>query len=161
MTAVSYDPDEPMPGQERDWSCAACSLAWLYRATSVDACNTEDAAIACIGYPEQINETYGLMDGSGARLSQLLRGSGIASSNLWATWSQTVALAQRMPLLIGGVSWYHWVGVRSAGANVLFLANSAPGWMSIYDSMQEHEWNALGPFAVVTCPLSVLFPPLE
>jgi hypothetical protein len=155
----SYNPEEPMPPQQLSWSCSACSLAWLNRALHIDYATDERSAIEYIGYPHQINPIYGLMDGSGGRLAECLREQGAPAATSWPTWLQTYQLAQVMPLLIGGVNWNHWVGVRGSGQGLLSLANSAPGWGGIYDEMWEQQWNDQGPFAVVVVPLLTAFPP--
>ena len=155
-----FNPQEPQFPQTLDWTCSACSLAWLNRAMQIDVARDEYAAVDYIGQTEHINETYGLMDGSGARLVQCLREQGVAAVNGWWTWDETANLASHMGLLIGGVAWYHWVGVRRYNGYALEIANSAPGWMGITDTLTESDWVTLGPFAVVAAPLHVAFPPV-
>ena len=158
--ALSYNPEEPMPPQTRDWTCSACSLAWLNRSLSIDYATDEFSAVEYIGEPENINSTYGLMDGSGARLSTCLREQGVPSLTAWLDYWSVFELARHMPLLIGGVEWNHWVGVRGVDIMDLVLANSAPGWCGVDQRMDEQQFNQLGPFAVVAAPLLIHFPPL-
>lgn len=161
MQRVDYifNPDEPQYPQTLDWSCSACSLAWLNRAMGIQFAQDEYSAIEYIGTPENINANYGLMDGSGARLVQCLREQGVAAFNGWFSWLDTCKLAQHMGLLIGGAEWYHWVGVRGYSDGALHLANSAQGWMGVYTTLNDAQWSGLGPFAVVAAPLHVAFPP--
>jgi hypothetical protein len=154
-----YNPDEPMPPQTQDWTCAACSLAWLNRALAIDHATTEPEAVMDIGEPEHINSEWGLMDASGGRLVECLRAQGAPAFNAWLSWNQIYGVAMDIPLLIGGIQWNHWVGVRTANNGVLYLANSAPGWQGVYNTMEEQQWNALGPFAVVPVPLLHQLPP--
>lgn len=156
-----YNPEEPMPPQHEDWTCAACSLAWLNRALGIDHATDEYAAANYIGVPDHINSQYGLMDGSGRRLVDCLREQGAPAFNVWPSWSQAYELAMIAPLLIGGVGWNHWVGVRVADGDKLLLANSAPGWCGIDQELVESDWLALGPFAVVAVPLLVQFPQIQ
>lgn len=156
---LSYNPEEPMPHQVEAWTCSACSLAWLNRALHIDHATDEYSAVEYIGNPANINSTYGLMDGSGERLVQCLREQGAPAFNGWFDFDTAYALAQDWPLLIGGVNWYHWVGVRYSHSGLLHLANSAPGWTDIYDELGAGEWESLGPFAVVAVPLLTAFPP--
>lgn len=159
MQPLEYNADEPQYPQSLNWTCSACSLAWLNRALGIQVATDELSAANYIGEPENINSTYGLMDGSGGRLVQCLREQGAPALNGWWTFNQVCALAGYMPLLIGGVAWNHWVGVRIAELGVLYLANSAEGWQGVYDSMTMEQWNELGPFAVVAVPLLRSFPP--
>ena len=156
---LSYNADEPMPPQQADWTCAACSLAWLNRALSIDHAADEWSAVEYIGNPEHINPTYGLMDGSGARLAECLREQGAPAFTSWPQFWQVYNLAAEMPFLIGGAGWYHWVGVRAAYDDVLWIANSAMGWMGVQNILSESQWNNLGPFAAVGVPLLTHFPP--
>ena len=140
-----YDPSTPQYPQTLDWSCSACSLAWLNRAMRIELAQDEYAAIDYIGDPQHINSTYGLMDGSGARLRDCLREQGVAAANGWWTFDQAAQLAVGMGLLIGGVGWNHWVGVRGydSSSGQLALANSADGWMGVHQ--------VLGQALVATC----------
>lgn len=156
---LAYNPEEPQYPQEEDWTCSACSLAWANRALSIDFATNEFTATDYIGDPEHINSTYGLMDASGTRLVQCLREQGAPAFTAWLDWDEAYHLAQNFPLLIGGAYWYHWVGVRYADGDLLFLANSAPGWMGVTQSMNSMQWYDLGPFAVVAIPLLLKFPP--
>jgi hypothetical protein len=159
---VDYDfnPSEPQYPQTLDWSCSACSLAWLNRAMGIQLAQDEYAAVDYIGDPQNINSTYGLMDASGGRLRDCLREQGVAAVNGWWTWDQAAQLATGMGLLIGGVGWNHWVGVRKFDGVQLQIANSAQGWMGVYTTLSAGQWNSLGPFAVVAAPRHVAFPPV-
>src|SRR5258707_1230076 len=60
-----------------------------------------------------------------------------------------LAMAGRLPVAMGGAAFYHWVGVRGRDGDQLQLANPAPGWMDIYQTMTRAEFDELGPFAAV------------
>lgn len=153
-----YNPLEPQYPQTLSWSCSACALAWLNRALGIQHATDELSAIDYIGTPTHINAAYGLMDGSGARLAECLREQGAPAFIGWPDWDTTYDLAVRWPLLIGGATWYHWVGVRGVEGEALSLANSAEGWMGISNLLYDTDYAALGPFAVVAVPLLVHFP---
>jgi len=156
---LTYDPLEPQSAQTADWTCSACSLAWLNRALSIDMATDEYSAVDYIGQPTHINSDYGLMDASGGRLVECLGEQGAPAWNGWFTWDTAFALACEMPLLIGGVGWNHWVGVRYAADYHLYLANSAPGWQGVGQELVQEQYDALGPMAVVAVPLLRNFPP--
>lgn len=153
MTEVNYNSDVPAVLQTADWTCSACSLAWLNRSVAIDVATDEWSSVAYIGQPEHINSTWGLMDASGSRLAYCLTEQGAPAFTGWLAFWETYRLAQIMPLLIGGQRWYHWSGVRFGEDSILYLANPAPGWMGIDDSMREDQFCNLGPFAIVAVPL--------
>ena len=154
-----YNAGEPQYEQTADWTCAACSLAWLNRALGIQHATDEFSAAEYIGIPDHINSLYGLMDASGSRLVQCFREQGAPAFALWPSWAQVFELASYMPLLLGGVGWYHWVGVRGANMEGLALANSAPGWQDVYQQLNEWQWHSLVPWAAVPVPLLHNFPP--
>lgn len=138
-----------MPVQTASWTCSACSLSWVLRATSLDKESTEWSAVYQIGTPENINSTYGLMDSSGSQLRSVLRGYGANSEQAWLTFDSVYALADNYPIIMSGGSWYHWVGVRGKGDTSLWIANSAPGYRGVWDNLTRSQFNELGPFSVV------------
>jgi hypothetical protein len=117
---------------------------------------TEQDVIAGLG-PARISPTYGLLDASGAGLVDWLGSIGVAAdNNPDATWQDLIDAAGFQPMVMGGRQWCHWSGVRMAGpcagrpdAGVLLLANPAPGWMGIYQYMEEPDIDLLGPFSAV------------
>lgn len=158
--SVSYTPTFPAILQTANWTCSACSLAWMNTSLSIDIATDEWSAVEYIGQPTNINSTWGLMDASGLRLAQCLREQGAPALNAWLDWHSVWLMAEEMPLLIGGVTWNHWSGVRYTAYDYLVLANPAPGWQGIEQTMTESQFNYLGPFAVVAVPLNIQFPPL-
>jgi len=140
-----------MPPQVANWSCSACSLAWVLRSTTLDSEATEQSAIEMIGYPSNINATYGLMDGSGTQLQRVLEDNyDQPAEQRWVTFDQAYAIAGQSPGCLGGSAWYHWVGVRGVSGPNLWIANSAPGWYGIYDTLTREQFNSLGPFSLVS-----------
>jgi hypothetical protein len=133
----------------------------LNRSHGIDHATDEWSAVTYIGNPENINSTYGLMDGSGTRLVECLREQGAPAFSAWLDWSTTYGLSETWPLLIGGVGLYHWMGVRFANNGLLRLANSAPGWCGVDDTLAEDQWIKWGPWAVIPVPLLLSFPSAE
>jgi hypothetical protein len=158
-----HDEGEQVP-QTADWTCSACSLAWMNRALGIDVANDEWSAVSYIGTTANINAMYGLMDASGARLRECLREQGAPSFICWPSWSQLYAFAEHDAVLIGGVGWNHWVACRyvevpgESHDNAICIANSAPGWMGVSDWLREEDFYRLGPFAAVVVPLYRAFP---
>ena len=102
-----------------------------------------------IGYPSNINSTYGLMDSSGSALRAVLESYGQETSQSWLDFDTTYELVQGTPGMMSGAAWYHWVGIRGVDAGCIWVANSAPGYKGIYDHVSRDDFNRLGGFSVV------------
>jgi len=139
-----------MPPQTANWTCSACSLAWVLRATAQDTNASEWDMVAAIGTPENINPTYGLMDGSGSQLRRVLGNYGLDSTQAWLNFDQVYAISEQFTGMMSGGSWYHWVAIRGVTGNQIWIANSARGYMGVYDTLTREQFNSLGPFSVVT-----------
>lgn len=144
-----------MPGQLYDWTCSACSLEWIKRAiglvTTDDIYGNRETTVYEIGYPNNINSTYGLMDGSGAQLARVLEDYGQDTMQSYGlSFDDVYLLAQDgTPAMMSGAAWYHWVGVRGVEGNTLWIANSAPGYKGVWDNLSREDFNRLGGFSVV------------
>jgi hypothetical protein len=129
-----------MPGQLYDWTCSACATEWLERAEGMprgnDVYANRENVVYAIGYPSNINSTYGLMDGSGSELQRVL------ADQAYETYS-------RAPGLMSGAAYYHWVGVRGVQGGNLWVANSAQGYKGIWDVMTRDDYNRLGGFSCI------------
>jgi hypothetical protein len=107
--------------------------------------------------PGRISPTYGLLDASGSGLVEFLGEVGITASNDSAsTWQEIVDAAGHQPLVMGGRSWCHWTGVRISAATfgrpdveAIALANPAPGWMGVGQTMSRVQFEPLGSFSAV------------
>jgi hypothetical protein len=144
----------PVDPQDVPWDCAACSTAWAMRAVGRNV--SEQDVIAGLG-PGRISPSLGLLDSSGAGLVSYLAEQGIsAENNPAASWQEVVDAAGYQPMVIGGRSWCHWVGVRLSGASfgradirALALMNSASGWMGVDQMLWEEAFWSLGEFSAV------------
>src|SRR5215471_15486628 len=152
-TPTPYDPWTCQPGQLYDWTCSACSLDWLKRATGLvvtdDIYGSRETTVYEIGYTDNINPTYGLMDASGAALQAVLEAYGRESSQSWLDFDTVYELAQSTTGMLSGAAWYHWVGLRGVQSSNLWVANSAPGYKGVYDVLSRDDFNRLGGFSVV------------
>lgn len=151
---IFYDPETGQPGQLYSWTCSACASDWVLRAHgsgfSDDAYTSREATGEAIGYPENINSTYGLMDGSGAQLQRVIKEqAGLDSAHAYLSFDQAYAVYSVTPGCMSGGSWYHWVGVRGVSGPNLYIANSAPGYMGVWDILSRDDFNRLGPFSCI------------
>jgi hypothetical protein len=144
----SFDPNAAMAPQIYDWTCSACSLDWLLVATYSRGSDRE-RTVNEIGTPENINSTYGLMDGSGAQLQRVLLDYGMHTQQGWLSFDQAWSIYSQAPGCMSGGAWYHWVGVRGTSDGNLWIANSAPGYQGVWDILSRSDFNRLGPFSCI------------
>lgn len=154
MSVTDWNWTLPVELQDVPWDCAAASLTWCLN--TIGRTETEADVVAGLG-PARISPVYGLLDASGAGIVSYLSELGISSeNNPYATWTDVLDAAGHQPMLMGGRAWGHWTGVRissRAWPNVsptqLALANPAPGWMDIWQHMDDQDFDAVGVFAAV------------
>jgi len=141
------------PGQLYDWTCSACSLDWVKRAMGLvltdDIYGSRETTTHEIGYPDQINSQYGLMDSSGYALQDVLGNYGVGSDQGWLSFDEAYAKYSATPGMMSGAAWYHWVGVRGVQNGAIWVANSAPNYKGIYDHVGRADWERLGAFSCV------------
>lgn len=114
-----------------------------------DIYGSRESTVYEIGYPQNINPQYGLMNADGSALRAVLQTYGQDSDQGWLDFDTTYALAEEGPGLCSGAKWYHWVGIRGVQGSNLWVANSAPGYKGIYDTLSREDFNRLGGFSVV------------
>jgi hypothetical protein len=146
-----------MPGQSYSWTCSACATEWTERSAgagrSSDVYWNREQVVYAIGYPSNINGQYGLMDGSGTQLQRVLREhAGLETQHDWLGFDEAMDIYSQTFGLMSGASWYHWVAVRGVQGDSLWLANSAPGYKGVYDTMNRQQYQALGGFSNLWVP---------
>lgn len=107
-------------------------------------------AAEVIGYPNCVNETYGLM--SADCMIQAFTQYGVNSKQAWVSFDQAYAIMQSTTGVINPLGMYHFMGMRGVDhtdVGQLWVANSAPGYMGIGDTMNRSQFNNLGPVQVI------------
>jgi hypothetical protein len=102
-----------------------------------------------VGYPDNVNATYGLMDASGSALQAVLREYEPESTSERLGFDEVYAAAQETTGMMSGAAWYHWVSLRGISGDALWIGNSAPGYKGIHDILSRADFERLGPFNVV------------
>jgi len=143
-----------MPGQLYNWTCSACSLEWVKRSalgvSSGDVYADREATVYQIGYPDNINERYGLMSSDGWALRAVLRDVyGQETDQAWLGFDACYELATRTTGMISGARWFHWTSLRGVQGDTIWIANSAPGYMSVWNNLSRADWDRLGGFSCV------------
>ena len=114
-----------------------------------DIYGSRETTVYEIGYPNNINPTYGLMDGSGAQLQRVLADYGVTTEQDWLGFDTVYQIAQGTTGLMSGAAYYHWVALRGIDGPDLWIANSAPGYRGIWDTLTRADFDRLGAFSVV------------
>lgn len=140
-----------MEPQLYSWTCSACALDWVKRSTGLDPDSTREQTVYEIGYPEEINPQYGLtnINGPGAALQKVLREYGQDTEQAWLDFDTVYTLAQHSTGMMSGGAWYHWVALRGVSGSNIWIANSAPGYKGVYDTLSRYDFERLGAFNVV------------
>src|SRR5216683_4995173 len=142
-----FDPYTPPVFQTGAWQCSAASTAWVLQ--SLGYAHSQNDVVELLG-ANNINPELGLLFGDGRGLVALLQRLGLdARSQQPVSYDEVLAMAGTKPIAMSGAAFYHWVGVRGCDGGSLVLANPAPGWREIQQSLSRAQFGALGPFAAV------------
>jgi lysozyme len=151
-----YDWTYPALMQQHDWDCSQESICWClyaYGRTPDESWMEQSMIDAGV-----VDPAVGCTDASGAGLASWLNDEygeyGYLSSNNPSVSFDDVAreaATHLHPLAVGGRAFYHWVGVRGYDAYLdrLMLANPAPGYRGIYQTLDRRQFAELGPFSLV------------
>lgn len=152
-----YDPTYPAFAQNDDWSCAPTSTRWAMHAYGRRPTEAwiEGAMLA----QGVVSVEQGLLDASGAGLADFIRreyrefGYDAQHAGL-VSFDEVRAVAGASPVLIGGRRWGeggHWSGVRGyePGSDRLMLANPAPGYGGVQQTMSRQQFDAVAPCSLV------------
>lgn len=114
-----------------------------------DVYASRESVVDQIGYRDNINETYGLMDASGAALRDVLAGYDQDTAQDWLDFDTTYELARHTTGMLSGAAMYHWMALRGVQGSNLWVSNSAPGYKGIWDTLSRTDWDRLGGWSVV------------
>ena len=149
--SFQFDVDTPAFIQNDNWSCAPTSARWMLASLGRDPGEQIEEQLVI---DNVVSKSSGLLHASGSVLARWFRETaGIpAGSNGAAEFDEIAARAGKQPLMIGGRRWGpngHWSGVRGFDGERLRLANPAPGFGRIDQTMTSAEMAARGPFSAV------------
>jgi len=141
-----------MAPQEYSWTCSVASFTWVMNATGIAPDLTREEALSLIGYPTCVNETYGLM--SAECLIAAYNSYGLEAAQAWVTYDQAYSVMSQTTGQINPIGMYHFMAIRGVDTNSgsLWVANSAPGYRGIYDTLTRDQFNSLGPVQLIYLP---------
>src|SRR5262245_33674236 len=138
-----------MSPQYYSWTCSVCSLDWVKQAAGLTASSDRYTTCMEIGYTQNVNPQYGLMDATGSALIEVLETYEQPASTARLGFDEVYERVQETTGCMSGATWYHWVGLRGVQDGNLWIANSAPGYKGVYDILSRADFERLGPFNVV------------
>ena len=110
----------------------------------------QDWVVNVLG-PGQVSAAVGLHYGDHSGLRQLVFGPdhfglGLNPESVWIeSFAQLYGLAEmRAPLQLSGAKYYHHVAVRGVRDGRIWIANSAPGYRNVWDTIDEQQFATLG-----------------
>jgi hypothetical protein len=138
-----------MAPQQYSWSCSICSFTWVINATDTDSSLSREEASTIIGYPYCVNESYGLM--SAQCMIDAFSHYGLTSKQAWVTYDEAYAIMRDTTGIINALGMYHVMGMRGVDYDIdaLWVANSAPGYRGVYETLTREQFNSLGPVQVI------------
>jgi len=132
-----------MAPQTYNWTCSICAYTWVIQSTNTDPNLTREEATNIIGYPECVNEVYGLM--SIDCLTRAFSVMGLKTSHAYLTFDQAYAIARIHTGVINPIGMYHFMAIRGVQGSDIWIANSAEGYCGVYDTLNRSQYNNFGP----------------
>lgn len=143
-----FNPNTAPERQQQPWACSIRTATWMLRSLGVDI---DAGRLQAVLVPDYVTPELGLLQGDGSGLAAVLADqSGCTTGHAWVSWDWLQAHAGTMPIGIGSPSLYHWLAVRDVNPDgTLALANPAPGYRGLYDTMTEAQFDQWAPWAGV------------
>ena len=156
MPEIDYDPWAPAVIQTADWTCSCASSAWLLNSLGDWSLerpwNEWDVveALRAATYPGAVSPEYGLARADMYDLEVMFRALGYdVVRKQYLEREDILAWSGRYPLQINGARLYHHMGCRTLGPGVVLLANPAPSWKGVGQTLNADEaatwgsWNGM------------------
>jgi hypothetical protein len=106
-----------------------------------------DTAAQIIGYPDCVNETYGLMRAD--CLIDAYASQGIIARQKWVTYQEAWAICHEYTGVINPMGMYHFMAIRGVESQSIWVANSAKGYRGVYENIDYDTFIAYGPVQVI------------
>lgn len=150
----TYDWSYPSIAQNDQWSCAPTSIRWSLSSWGRNPSESwlENSMLS----EGVVSVDEGLRLASGVELAAWVtrhyQEFGYqGDSDPLVSFDDVAAevVTHKHPVCIGGRGWYHWTGVRGIADGRLLLANPAPGWKGVSQSLTREQFEYLGSFSLV------------
>jgi hypothetical protein len=74
---------------------------------------------------------------------------GLVARQAYVTFDQAYAIARTNTGVINPIGMYHFMGIRGTSGADIWVANSAPGYDSVWSTLTRERFNALGPVSLI------------
>jgi hypothetical protein len=74
---------------------------------------------------------------------------GLVAAQAYCTFDQAYAIARTNTGTINPQGMYHFMAIRGTSGADIAVANSAPGYAGVWDTLSRDQFNALGPVSVI------------
>lgn len=137
-----------MASQAYSWTCSVCTTTWIVNSTGMSQ-DSRSTVGSVIGYPECVNETYGLM--SSQCMIDALAKYGLKAKEVWVTFDEAFSIIRGHTGGISPQGMYHWMAIRGVDeyGGSIWVANSAPGYLGVWDVIDRETFNRYGPVKLV------------
>ena len=75
--------------------------------------------------------------------------AGLDTEQGWIDFDQAMSIYSNTLGLGSGGAFYHWVAFRGVSGSNLWIANSAPGYKGIWDTLSRYDFDRLGPWSAI------------
>lgn len=148
---IDYDPWTPVVLQTADWTCSCASSAWVLNSLHDGQLgrpwNEWDVVdhLRAATYYGAVSPEYGLARADMYDLETMFRSLGYdVVRKQYLDRDDVYAWAGRFPLQLNGARWYHHTGARTVGPGSILLANPAPNWKGVGQSLSAAEASSWG-----------------
>jgi len=120
------------------------------QATGTDTNLTREQGAEMLQYPDGVNETYGLV--SIQFMIDAFNMIGLPCHQKWVTFDEAYTIMREHTGVINPIGMYHFMacrGVDHMDIGDLWIANSAPGYLGVYDTLNRSQFNSFGPVQLV------------
>jgi hypothetical protein len=75
--------------------------------------------------------------------------AGLDTEQGWLSFDEAYERYSHTLGLMSGQRMYHWVSVRGISGSNLWIANSAPGYMGVWDMLSRYDYERLGGWSCI------------
>jgi hypothetical protein len=131
--------DLPMAPQVYDWTCSICAATWVLQATGLSPDQAREETAIQLG-ANCVNPDVGLT--STECLVNLFSDFGVEAAQAWVDWAWALEICAQTTGVLNSTDWYHFVAIRGVRGDQLWIANSAPGYRGIWDTISRAQFEA-------------------
>jgi hypothetical protein len=92
-----------------------------------------------IGYPDCVNSYVGLANTQ--CIVDVFEAHEVPASQEWVNFDRAYEICASTAGVLNSTKWYHFVAIRGVSNGQLWIANSAPGYQGIYDTISRSQWD--------------------